>query len=125
GEPATVRAYLTGFSEDALLEFQEVEGGARYAYRCSAHCPFDELPEVLEAIAPAGRLYATLCEFQTQQLRPDGDDASAIVGVVGAEQGFQIEVRLNRAPLSEGDTPVWLDTLNGMPMTYAPLPPFP
>lgn len=124
GAPATVRAYLTGFSEEALREFQAVEGGARYAYRCSAHCPLDELPEVLQAIAPEGRLYATLCEFQTQTLQPGGEEASAIVGVVGVEGGFQIEVRLNRAPLPEEAMAGWLESLTGLPMVYAPLPPF-
>jgi hypothetical protein len=125
GEPATVRAYLTGFSESALEEFQAVEPGARSAYRCSAHCPLDELPEILRAIAPAGRLYATLCEFQTQHLLPDGADAYAIVGILGREGGFQVEVRLNRAPLPEDDMPGWLEKLLGLPVTYSPLPPFP
>lgn len=124
-EPATVRAYLTGFSEPALEEFQAIAPGAHYAYRCSAHCPLDDLPEVLRAIAPAGRLYATLCEFQTQQLLPGGEDASAIIGVVGAYGGFQIEVRLNRAPLPEEAMSGWLKALTGLPMSYAPLPPFP
>jgi hypothetical protein len=80
-----VRAYLTGFGEPALEDFQAIEGGARYAYRCSAHCPLDEVPEILQAIAPAGRLYATLCEFQTQQLLLGGEDASVIIGVMGME----------------------------------------
>ncbi len=125
GEPARVRAYLTGFSEEALDEFQAVAPGARPAYRCSVHCPLDDLPEILRAIAPAGRLYATLCEFQTQQLLPHGADASAIVGIVGAEGGFQLEVRLNRAPLPEDEMAGWIERLLGMPVTYAPLPPFP
>jgi hypothetical protein len=125
GEPARVRAYLTGFSEEALDEFQAVAPGARPAYRCSVHCPLDELPEVLRAIAPAGRLYATLCEFQTQPLAPTGTDASAIVGIVGAEGAFQLEVRLNRAPLPEEEMAGWLERLLDMPVTYAPLPPFP
>jgi hypothetical protein len=125
GEPARVRAYLTGFSEEALDEFQAVEPGARLAYRCSVHCPLDDLPEVLRAIAPAGRLYATLCEFQTQQMLPGGADASAIVGIVGAEDGFQLEIRLNRAPLPEDEMAAWLERLLRMPVTYAPLPPFP
>jgi hypothetical protein len=124
-EPATVRAYLTGFSEPALEEFQTVAPGAYYAYRCSAHCPLDDLPEVLRAIAPAGRLYATLCEFQTRRLLPGGQEASAVIGVVGAYGGFQIEVRLNRAPLPEEAVSVWLEQLLGLPVTYAPLPPFP
>jgi len=125
GEPARVRAYLTGFSEEALDEFQAVALDARPAYRCSVHCPLDDLPEVLRATAPAGRLYATLCEFQTQQLLPRGTDASAIVGIVGAEGGFQLEVRLNRAPLPEDEMAGWLGQVVGMPVSYAPLPPFP
>ncbi|TAL11805.1 MAG: hypothetical protein EPO02_03635 [Nitrospirae bacterium] len=124
-EPATIRAYLTGFSEPALKEFEAVQPDARYAYRCSAHCQLGELPDVLRAIAPAGRLYATLCEFQTQGLLPDGADAWAIVGVMGVEGGgFQVEVRLNRAPLPENEMAEWLQALLGMPAAYAPLPPF-
>jgi hypothetical protein len=124
-EPATVRAYLTGFSEPALEEFQAIVPEVRIAYRCSVHCPLGDLPEVLRAIAPAGRLYATLCEFQTQRLLPGGEEASAIIGVVGASGGFQIEVRLNRAPLSEEAMSGWLETLIGFPVSYAPLSPFP
>jgi len=125
GEPATVRAYLTGFSEAALEEFRGMESGARYAYRCSAHCPLDEVPELLLAIAPSGRLYTTLCEFQTQTLLPDGQDAWAIIGIMGSEDGFQIEVRLNRAPLREEAMAGWLEQLLSLPVIYAPLPPFP
>jgi len=125
GEPATVRAYLTGFGEPALEDFATIPGEARYAYRCSAHCPLDDLPEVLAAIGPAGRLYVTWCEFQTQQLLPNNEDASAILGIVGQEGGFKLEVRLNRAPLPEAAMGGWLEDLLGMPMIYAPLPPFP
>ncbi|MGQ0811506.1 MAG: hypothetical protein ACT4OO_09820 [Nitrospiraceae bacterium] len=124
-ESATVRTYLTGFSEAALEQFQAVEPGARYAYRCSVHCPLDDVPEIREAIHPQGKLYATLCEFQTQNLIPEGEDASAIVGIVGTEGGYQLEVRLNRAPLKEDVMCGWLERLLGMPVTYAPLPPFP
>ena len=123
-EPAGVRAYLTGFSESALAEFQSIEPGARFAYRCSVHCHLDELPEVLGAIEPDGRLYATLCEFQTQELLPDGDEASAIIGIVGARSGFGIEVRLNRAPLREDAMTSWIERLIGHPVAYAPLPAF-
>lgn len=125
GRPVTVRAYLTGFSEAALEEFQGLWAGARAAYRCSAHCPLDELPEILRAIEPAGRLYATLCEFQTHAMRPDAEDASAIVGIVGGDGAFQVEVRLNRAPLPEEDMAPWLGHLLGLPVAYAPLPAFP
>lgn len=123
-EPAGVRAYLTGFSEEALTDFAAIEPGARFAYRCSVHCPLDELPEVLEAIQPEGRLYATLCEFQTQVVLPEGEDASAIIGIVGLNGQFQIEARLNRAPLKEVAMGPWLERLIGYPVTYAPLPAF-
>ncbi len=123
-EPASVRAYLTGFSEQALTEFQAIQPGARYAYRCSVHCPLDDLPEVLAAIRPDGRLYATLCEFQTQDLVPDGDEAAAIIGIVGHKGSFQIEARLNRAPLTEDRMAGWLERVIGHPVVYAPLPAF-
>ena len=123
-EPAGVRAYLTGFSEAALAEFQAIEPAARLAYRCSVHCPLDELPEILDAVQPDGRLYATLCEFPTQDLLPEGEEASAIIGIVGNHGQFQIEARLNRAPLNEEAMAGWLERLIGYPVVYAPLPAF-
>lgn len=123
-EPAGVRAYLTGFSEQALEEFQAIAPRPRSAYRCSVHCPLDELPEVLDAIKPDGRLYTTFCEFQTQELLPDGEEASAIIGIVGYDGKFQIEARLNRAPLKEEAMAGWLERLLGHPVVYAPLPAF-
>lgn len=123
-QAAHVRAYLTGFSEEALTDFADVPPRARQLYRCSVHCVLDEVPEVLEAVAPQGRLYTTLCEFQTQELLPEGEDASAIVGIVGVAGGFQLEVRLNRAPLPEDQMAGWLQRLLGYEVVYAPLPPF-
>lgn len=123
-QAAGVRAYLTGFSESALAEFDAVQPGATKIYRCSVHCPLDELPEVLEAIQPHGRLYTTLCEFQTRELLPEGGDCSAIVGIVGGNGLFQLEVRLNSAPLPEDMMAGWLERLLGQPVKYAPLPPF-
>ncbi len=123
-EPVGVRAYLTGFSEEALGEFQAIEPSARLTYRCSVHCPLDDLPEIRSAIEPDGRLYATLCEFQTQELIPEGGDASAIIGVVGSNAGFAIEARLNKAPLREELMAGWLERLIGESVVYAPLPAF-
>jgi hypothetical protein len=122
--PASVRAYLTGFSEDALSDFQAIEPTARSVYRCSVHCPLDDLPEIRAVINPDGRLYSTLCEFQTQELLPEGGDASAIIGIVGNEAGFHIEARLNRAPLREDLMAPWLERVIGCSVVYAPLPPF-
>ncbi|MFO0774660.1 MAG: hypothetical protein U0172_08360 [Nitrospiraceae bacterium] len=119
-----VRAYLTGFSESALHDFESVAPGARYGYRCSAHAPLQDVPELLEAIAPEGRLYTTLCELQTQTVLPQGEDASAIVGLVGSAEGYRIELRLNRAPLPEAEMAPWVERLLGLPVVYAPLPPF-
>ncbi len=122
--PAAVRAYLTRFSEAALGDFAAIAPPARLAYRCSVHCPLDDVPEIRSAIEPDGRLYATFCEFQTQELLPEGDDASAIIGVVGSHTGFGIEIRLNRAPLKEELMAEWLERLIGHPVVYAPLPAF-
>jgi hypothetical protein len=85
----------------------------------------EDLLKIQEVIQPAGRLYATICEFQTQELLSHGIDAWAIVGIVALEDKFTIEVRLSRAPLAEADMLPWLETLIGYPMVYAPLPPFP
>ena len=123
-EPLTVRTYLTGFGESALAEFAAVQPAVRLAYRCSAHCSFDELPDMLGVVGPTGRLYATVCEFQTQSVLPSAPEASAIVGVVGQDDHFQIEVRLNRAPLPLEKTQERLEGLLGMPLQYAPLPAF-
>ena len=123
-EPAGVRTYLTGFSREALVEFQKIDPGARFAYRCSVHCPLNDLTKVLEMIQPDGRLYATLCEFQTQDLLPEGEEASAIIGIIGFKEHFQIEARLNRAPLVEDSMAGWLERLIGHPVAYAPLPAF-
>jgi hypothetical protein len=123
-EPAGVRAYLTGFGEAALKDFQGIEPGVRLAYRCSVHCPLDDLPEVLSAIRPDGVLYTTLCEFQTHRLLPDHGDASAIIGIVGIKGQFKIEARLNQAPLSDDAMASWLERVIGHPVAYAPLPAF-
>jgi hypothetical protein len=122
--PTDVRAYLTGFSEDALGDFQAIELTARTVYRCSVHCPLKDLPEIRSLVEPDGRLYSTLCEFQTQELLPECEDASAIIGVIGSRTGFGIEARLNKAPLNEGAMAEWLERLIGHPVAYAPLPAF-
>lgn len=123
-EPAGVRAYLTGFSKAALAEFQAIEPSGRSAYRCSVHCPLDDLPEILRAIEPDGFLYATLCEFQTHTLLPEQDEASVIIGIVGTHGQYKIEARLNQAPLPDDAMGPWLERVIGHPVAYAPLPAF-
>jgi hypothetical protein len=80
-EPAGVRAYLTGFSEEALTDFAAIEPGARFAYRCSVHCPLDELPEVLRQSSRRDAYIPR--SVSSKQVVPEGDDASAIIGIVG------------------------------------------
>ena len=88
------------------------------------HCPLGDLPEIRSVIEPDGRLYSTLCEFQTQELLPECDDASAIIGMIGSHTGFGIEARLNKAPLKDEAMAAWVERLIGHPVTYAPLPAF-
>ena len=125
GPPPSVRAYLTGFTEDQLQHFDSFETPKRSVYRCSAHCQMKELPELLAVLGNTGRLYATLCEFQTASVLPTGIDSAVIIGVVASQGQFQIEARLNRCPLNKDETAEWLHHLVGMPMHYAPLSAFP
>ena len=127
-EPAQVRAYLTGFDRPSLAAFRSTMAPTRSAYRCSVHCRVDELPDLLTLIEPDGRLYATLCEFQTSALLPDApeaDNAWVIVGMIGQHGRMRMELRLNRAPLPEARMAGWLEDLMGLPVVYAPLPAFP
>ena len=55
------------------------------------------------------------------ELMPDGEDASAIIGIVGTAGGFQLRRELNRAPCRD-HMAGWLERLVGMPVVYAPLP---
>jgi len=125
-EPDAMGAFETMAHDciESLAEFQAIEPAARLTYRCSVHCPLDDIPEIKTAIEPDGRLYTTLCEFQTQELIPEGGDASAIIGVVGSKAGFAIEARLNKAPLKEELMAGWLERLIGHSVTYSPLPAF-
>jgi len=124
-EPATVRAYLTGFAPQALKDFESVDQGGEFAYRCSTHCQLKDLPQIKEIIGEKSRLYLTLCEFQTQSVFPNLEDIYSIVGMMGVEGGYKIEVRLNRVPYSKEEMADWLEKLLAYPMVYAPLPPFP
>ena len=83
-----MRAYLTGFSDQALEAFAAVQPGARSVYRCPVHCALGELPEVLATIEPQGRLYSTLCEFQTQELMPEGEMPRPLSGLWVRPEGF-------------------------------------
>ena len=125
GTPSNIRIYLTGFSKEELKDFEPIEPKARYVYRCSMHCSLNELPEILSLMGQSGRLYTTMCELQTHSLLPNRPDAAAIIGIVGTKGHFQIEVRLNLMPLARSDMDQWLEQLLGIPMTYAPLLPFP
>ncbi len=122
---ATVRIYLTGFSREALKAFKAIEPDVRTAYRCSAHACLTDLPILLNIAGQGSRLYTTVSEFRTQALLPDYPDAAAIVGIMGTENRYHVEVRLNMMPLPMDEMTAWLEALFAYPMTYAPLSPFP
>ncbi len=122
---ATARIYLTGFSREALNEFKAVEPAVRTVYRCSVHASLADLPALLDVVGNGGRLYTTVSEFRTQAVFPDHPDAAVIVGIMGTENHYQIEVRFNMMPLPMNETTAWLEDLFTFPMTYAPLSPFP
>ena len=124
-EAANIRVYLTGFPQSALFGFQGIEPQKRLVYRCSAHCMLSEIPEILSQLGHCGRLYTTLCEFQTQALLPNERDAAAIVGIVGEKGSYQIEVRLSQSPLPRPEMGDCLEQLLKLPMRYAPLSAFP
>lgn len=124
--PASVRIYLTGFTQKALFEFQDLETNNRLAYRCSIHTCLEELPDILEIVGGNGRLYTTICEFHTQDLvSHHKNNAVAVVGIMTTDNRYQLEVRFNMMPLPKDDMTPWLEELLGFPMQYAPLSPFP
>ncbi|MDH3504988.1 MAG: hypothetical protein OEM58_10750, partial [Nitrospirota bacterium] len=125
GQPANLRVYLTGFPELALSDFTRIAPNPRFLYRCSIHCTLSDMPELLQLLEPRGRVYGSLAEFPTSYLLPEGADAAAIVGLVGTNGDFRLEIRLNQRPLPHQATEQWLEELVGHPLIYAPLPAFP
>jgi hypothetical protein len=120
-----VRVYLTGFPPQALHDFHPLPGSSRLMYRCSLHCQLEEIPEIFTLLNSQGRIYGSLAEFQTAGPLPVGVDAAAIVGLVGSEGQFRLEIRLNQHPLSHQETEQWFEQLVGHSLVYAPLPVFP
>lgn len=120
-QPAVVRTFLSGFPHEILNEFHQLQPESRMLYRGYLHAPLNDLPEVVQAMAPNGRALVNFCEFPTRPFLPEGEASDAVIGVIGSEPGFKIEVRLNRAPLPEGEMEAWLEKLTGLPMSYSPL----
>jgi hypothetical protein len=120
-----VRVYLTGFSTQALHDFNHLPSDSRLLYRCSLHCRLEEVPDIFSILNSGGRIYGSLAEFQTAAFLPEGVDAAAIVGLVGSEGQFRLEIRLNQHPLSHQETEQWFEELVGHDLVYAPLPVFP
>jgi len=94
-------------------------------YRCSLHCQFKEIPEIYSLLKSHGRIYGSLAEFQTTAILPANVDAAAIVGFIGSEGQFRLEIRLNQHPLSHQATEQWFEELVGHDLVYSPLPVFP
>ena len=120
-----VRVYLTGFSTQALHDFNHLPSDSRLLYRCSLHCRLEEVPDIFSTLNSRGRIYGSLAEFQTAAFLPEGVDAAAIVGLAGSDGQFRLEIRLNQHPLSHQETEQWFEELVGHDLVYAPLPVFP
>jgi hypothetical protein len=125
GQPANLRVYFTGFPEAVLPNFSDIAPHPRFMYRCSIHCTLSDMAEILHLLEPQGRVYGSLAEFQTSRFFPQGADAAAIVGLVGTNGEFRLEIRLNQRPLSQQETQRWLEDLVGHALTYSPLSAFP
>jgi hypothetical protein len=120
-QPAVIRTFLSGFPPEILNDFHLLQPESRMLYRGYIHAPLEELPQVVQSVAPNGRALVNLCEFGTRLVLPEGEESYAAIGVIGSESGFKIEVRLNRAPLPEDEVGDWLNDLIGSPMEYSPL----
>ena len=120
-KPAVIRTFLSGFPREILDEFHQLQPESKMLYRGYIHAPMDDLPQVVQSMIPHGRALLNLCEFGTRQVLPTAEESYAVVGVIGSESGFKVEVRLNRAPLPEDEMEAWMKALTGMPMVYSPL----
>ncbi len=123
GIPAsTLRTFLSGFSLHQLEEFRQLQPASALFYRGFIQAPLTELPDIVSAVGPSGIGLINLCEFQTGKFVPGGRDAEGVIGVIGDQTGYNIEVRLNLSPLSQAETGASLERLIGFPMVYSPLP---
>jgi hypothetical protein len=120
-----VRVYMTGFPPEALSAYNATVPNPRLMYRCSIHCRLEEIPEIFDLLQAKGRLYGSLAEFQTGKILANGTDAATIIGLVGFEGQWRLEVRLNQLPLAKQETEQWLEKLVGRLLIYSPLPAFP
>jgi|GEM_PF-275669 len=122
--PSTLRTFLSGYPREVLKNFHDLQPESKLFYRGYIQAKLKDLPALVESTAPTGRVIANLSEFQTGRLVVEGEDAYAVLGIVGNLSGFKIEMRLNRAPLPEEKMKGWLQWLLGTPMIYSPLPPY-
>lgn len=118
--PGLVRTFLSGFPRDVLEQFHRLQPQSTMLYRGYIRGVLEDLPEIVRSIQPHGRALVNICEFATREIAP-GEEAHAVVGIIGSRSGFGIEVRLNRAPLPEEAMGAWLNELIGLPMRYSPL----
>jgi hypothetical protein len=119
--PGELRTFLSGWSPDALAAFHRLQPATTLLYRGFVHARLTELPAIVSAVAPRGRVLATLCEFRTPELLPDANEAYAVIGAIASRDGVTVEVRLNRKPLPASRVAAWIEELVGAPVMYAPL----
>lgn len=121
-QPATVKTFLSGFSAEKLESFHVLQAESQMYYRGYLHACLNDMPRIVDTVrAHDGRILINLCEFETEQILPRAEKASAVIAIIGDVLGFKIEIRLNRAPLPEDKMAEWLKELAGFPVVYAPL----
>lgn len=119
--PATLRTFVSGWPPAVFDEIHRLQPDARRLVRGYLHACLLDLPEIVGAIAPRGKILSTLCEFRASDRDAAAQDAYAVVGVIGGPDGYAVEVRLSRAPRPEDEMDAWVSRLVGRPMVYAPL----
>ncbi len=122
--PATLRTFLSGFSRKVFEEFHQLQPLSRMLYRGYLQAPLLDLPDILSASSPTGRVFVNITEFPTKSLLPTGGDAYAVIGVAGDSSGYKIEVRFNRHPLAPEKIKTWLYEVLDLSMIYSPFPLF-
>lgn len=122
-QPATVNTFISGFSQEKMSLFHQLQPQAQMLYRAYIHACLNDLPQIVDALSEnKGRALINLCEFESEQILLEGTKAFTVIGVIGDASGYNIEVRFNRAPLPEERMDGWLHNLTGLPVVYSPLP---
>ena len=117
-----LRVFISGFPVEALEKFRSLQPESELFYRGFIQASINDLPEVIAATEPSGKALINLCDFEIAgYLGPDWP-GEGVIGLMGDEGGYKIEIRLNRMPLSLGEAGKRLEEWTADQLVYAPLP---